>query len=79
LVEAIEESKRENSRARSLASPGWDRRGGVMGAGAQHACEWSDDFSLSTFWVQDFLLILDIFACMEKIVLAYFGEQLFLH
>jgi hypothetical protein len=50
-----------------------------MGVGARHVREWSSDFSLSAMWVRDFLLLLDIFACMEKIDLACFGKQLFFH
>jgi hypothetical protein len=34
-------------------------------------------FLTLTLRVRDFLLLLDIFACMEKIALAYFGRQLF--
>jgi hypothetical protein len=34
-------------------------------------------FLASTLRVRGFLLLHDIFACMEKIALAYFGEQLF--
>ena len=50
-----------------------------MGVGARHVREWSSDFSLSAMWVRDFLLLLDIFASMDKIVMAYFGKQLFSH
>jgi hypothetical protein len=50
-----------------------------MGVGTRHAREWSDDFSLLTLHMRDFLLLLDIFACMEKIALACFGKQLFSH
>jgi hypothetical protein len=50
-----------------------------MGVGARHVREWSDDFSLSTLHVCDFILLLDTFACMEKIALACFGKQLFSH
>jgi hypothetical protein len=56
-----------------LGRAGWR---GVMGAGTQHVREWSNDFSLLTLRVRDFILLLDIFACMEKIALAYFGKQL---
>jgi hypothetical protein len=46
-----------------------------MGAGARHTREWSNDFSLPTLRVRSFLLLLDTFACMEKIALVYFGKH----
>jgi hypothetical protein len=42
-----------------------------MGAHARYAREWSGDFSLRPLQVHDFLLLLQIFACMEKITPAY--------
>jgi hypothetical protein len=45
-----------------------------MGAGTLHAREWFVDFSPPHLRVRDYLLLLDIFACMEKIVLAYSGK-----
>jgi hypothetical protein len=36
-------------------------------------------FLASTLRVCGLLLLLDIFECMEKIALAYFGKQLFSH
>jgi hypothetical protein len=36
-------------------------------------------FLASTLRVHGFLLLLDIFAYIEKIALAYFGKQLFSH
>jgi hypothetical protein len=50
-----------------------------MGVGTRHAREWSGDFSPPPLRVHDYLLLLDIFAWMEKIVLAYSGKQLFSH
>ena len=42
-----------------------------MGVHARHTREWCGDFSLRPFWVRDFLLLLETFACMEEIALAY--------
>jgi hypothetical protein len=42
-----------------------------MGVHAQHAREWSGDFPLRPLRVLDFLLLLETFACMEEIALAY--------
>jgi hypothetical protein len=50
-----------------LASLGWVGRGRAMGAGSRHACEWSDDFSLSTMRVRDFLLLIDILHAWRKL------------
>lgn len=47
-------------------------RGEAMHVGTRHACEWSGDFSLPILRVRGFLLLLDSFICMEKIVMAYF-------
>jgi hypothetical protein len=48
-----------------------------MGAAARYAREWSDDFLRPPLRVCDLILLLDIFACMEKIVLTYYSKQLF--
>jgi hypothetical protein len=50
-----------------------------MCMGTRHAREWSDDFSLPTLQVCDFLLLLDIFCMYGENCVACFGKQLFLH
>jgi len=55
------------TRARSLASPG---RGGAKYAGARHARKWSGKILVLTLQVRGFLLLLNIFTCMEKIAVA---------
>jgi len=67
LVEAIEGRQRKlHKRALArLASPG-----GAKYAGARHAREWSGKILVLNLRARGFLLLLNIFACMEKIVVA---------
>jgi hypothetical protein len=63
LVEAIEERQRKPHTC-SLAS---SVRGVAKYAGARHVREWSVKILILTLRACGFLLLLNIFACMEKI------------
>jgi len=55
----------KESSTRALASPGVAKY-----AGARHAREWSGKILVLNLQARGFLLLLNIFACMEKIVVA---------
>ena len=76
LLKQLMRGKGKNTRARSLASPRRAGRGVAKGAGARHAREWSCHSSPSCLRVRSFVLLLEIFACMEKIALSFLESYL---